>query len=1171
MAITTQDIQLYQPEVLDDTDNGGGRMSPNQVVDGELNNLFDDQSRFDRVTGRVSLRKGWKAVISENRNKLLGAHAILLQRALDPLVHVSMFGRDDHTDRRDDAQLHLEQYLAAGATRPYYPWDTQPEGALIVSLLTELANDPPAAGSVLVLSVERGTVNVGMQQFVRCVKVEVSEVTATVPPNYGTKTLKLIDITIDQPLRFDVPGEEFAFNQPNLQKTAVRRTTLAGGKRYYSIHKITEAIDAEDTGCTVESVLTPVVPAATQETGIVDQQIGADTQTLVPLAGLESAATLTETVRGVSIANNAAVILTEHALMPETVEISVRPTGQSSAHQHVLVDDGRGLLVRQESSGGSVPVDVAGTVDYRNGQIIVTGMSVASGTLDPASSTVVYQPAAAVADVQHTDGVEVTLANRGLVWTRTLEPAPQPGALRVEYRALGRWISLRDRGDGTVTGSSGEGAGTINYATGSVNLTLGAEPDIGSHILYGWGSAVHYQGPSGPVSARVPELILQLTELPVEPGSLDLGYTVAAVPYTIGDDGSGALTGGATGTIDYATGQVRAVLTQVPAPGTALSVAYETPGDRYTESWPGASLTHTTANGSITPGSVRLVATYSANGTSKQVELVDNGAGAMISARDVKFTGGRTATWFKGGAAVGTINYSSGDVELDATAVDAMTVASYLIGLHTWESTDANATFVSASQIIYSTGGTPVVQDDSAPIDTLELRLEGADLQYGIVPQSLWLTFQGVRYYDRAGIAYYRDDNGNEIQAGAVNYVEGIVSFTDWETGAAAGTVNGLLVAYGRWPLTSAFWRVDAPRLKAASFQITYTRFDQTVADQATADNAGDIAGAGGLVGTVNYDTGVYALTWTEDVVPELATYNAVAITFLPLDPEIIGLDPVRLSVDGRIPTIQPADVAVLHNTQTTELPNPAVAGQTYETRPYISWLEIRDAENELIPTDRYTWDKVTGDVTMANPLDLDDYTQPLTVYHRIEDMLLVTDAQLSGYVGFNAKITHDYPAETSFLSTALPLGNELQASAFNVFSQAAWTGVWSDALIGSPAVVQYNATVYPIIVTNKGAIRERWRLNFTSVTAYQVIGETVGLVGTGDINTDCSPINPATGVPYMTIQFAGISGGANIGNQIRFNTEAAARPIWFNRCTLAGPLTDPEDRFQVELRGDAN
>lgn len=1170
MTITTQDIQLYQPEVLDDTDNGGGRMSPNQVVDGELNNLFDDQSRFDRVTGRVSLRKGWMAVISQNRDKLLSAHAILLQRALDANVHISMFARDIHTDRRDDAQAHLEQYLAAGATTPHYFWDTQPEGALIVTLLTELANTPPAAGDVLVFSVERGTINLGQQQFARCVKVEASQVSATVPPNFGVKTLQQIDITIDQPLRFDLPGEPFGFTNFNEQKTLIRRTTLAGGKRYYGIHTITEPIAQGDSNCTVGSIKTAVVPAAQQEVGIVDRQIGADTQTLVPVAGVESAATLTETARG-TILNSAVVILPEHALMPETVQVSIRPSGQGSSHQHVLIDDGRGVLVRQASSGGSVPPTCAGTVDYNNGQIIVTGMSVASGSLDAATSSVTYQPAVAISDAQHTDGVEVDLNNRGLVWTRTLVPKPQPGALQVEYRALGRWVTLRDRGDGTLAGASGEGSGTINYATGSVNLTLGSEPDVGSHVLYGWGTAIHYKGPSGAVSARVPELILHLTQLPVQPGSLDLDYTIGATPYTVGDDGNGALTGGATGTINYATGEVRAVLTQIPAPGTTLSVAYQTPGDRYNEAWPGAALTYTTANGNIESGSVRMLATYSYGGENVQVELVDDGAGQLVAARNTRWPGQKVSVYFAAGASAGTINYTTGDVEMLAVVTGALVVRVYN-AMTGWSSAfTQDATFVSGAQLIYSTGGTPQVQDDAEPIETLELRLDGADLEYGLVPQSLWLSFQGRRYYDRGGVVYYRDSNGSEIQAGAIDYDDGIVSFTDWQTGAASGTVHGVLIAYGRWPLTEAFWRVPAERLKPSGFQLTYTRFDQTVADQATANNAGDITGAGGLTGTINYDTGVYSLSWTDDVVPELARYNAVAINFLPLDPEIIGLDPVRLSIDGYIPTIQSADVAVIHNTQETTLPNPAVAGQTYTTRPYISTLEIRDQDGVLIPTDRYTWDKVTGDVTMANPLDLDGYTQPLIVSHRIEDMLLVTDAQLSGLVGFNAQITHAYPAGTSFLSTALPLGAGLQASAYGSFSQATWTGVWSDTLIGSPANGQYNATVAPILTTNRGAIRERWRVEFTSVTAFKVLGETVGQVGTGDVTTDCAPINPATGDPYFTLQNEGWSAGWSVGNQLRFNTEAAARPIWFNRCTLPGPLTDPTDRFQIELRGDAN
>ena len=173
--------------------------------------------------------------------------------------------------------------------------------------------------------------------------------------------------------------------------------------------------------------------------------------------------------------------------------------------------------------------------------------------------------------------------------------------------------------------------------------------------------------------------------------------------------------------------------------------------------------------------------------------------------------------------------------------------------------------------------------------------------------------------------------------------------------------------------------------------------------------------------------------------------------------------------------------------------------------------------------------------------------------------------------MGLNSALTHDFPAETSFLSTALILDQELQATAFNVFSQTSWTGVWSDVLIGSSPTGQYNTVVAPFQMTNRGSIRERWRIEFTSVTAFRLIGETVGQVGTGDVNTLFSPINPTTGDPYVTILAAGWSAGWNIGNQVRFNTEGAQAPIWLNRTTLPGPLTDPVDRVQIALRGDAN
>ena len=71
---------------------------------------------------------------------------------------------------------------------------------------------------------------------------------------------------------------------------------------------------------------------------------------------------------------------------------------------------------------------------------------------------------------------------------------------------------------------------------------------------------------------------------------------------------------------------------------------------------------------------------------------------------------------------------------------------------------------------------------------------------------------------------------------------------------------------------------------------------------------------------------------WKPDkVIPgTLPLQRASCCRNLPLNADILGLDPVRLPSDGRVPIYRPADVVVIHNTKSYALPNPAVAGATY-------------------------------------------------------------------------------------------------------------------------------------------------------------------------------------------------------------------------------------------------
>jgi len=114
MAITATDIKLMQSERLTDNADGGGRMSGNEVVDGVSNNLFPDISSLDRVYGRVSLRKAFAAVLTNDTDMLLGGHAIIQSLPADANVSVLIFQTGSHTDERAAAAEWAEE-SAGGA------------------------------------------------------------------------------------------------------------------------------------------------------------------------------------------------------------------------------------------------------------------------------------------------------------------------------------------------------------------------------------------------------------------------------------------------------------------------------------------------------------------------------------------------------------------------------------------------------------------------------------------------------------------------------------------------------------------------------------------------------------------------------------------------------------------------------------------------------------------------------------------------------------------------------------------------------------------------------------------------------------------------------------------------------------------------------------------------
>ena len=510
--------------------------------------------------------------------------------------------------------------------------------------------------------------------------------------------------------------------------------------------------------------------------------------------------------------------------------------------------------------------------------------------------------------------------------------------------------------------------------------------------------------------------------------------------------------------------------------------------------------------------------------------------------------------------------------------------------------------FVGQVNFSYSlTAAAAETADEIVAAKPFVINLLENNVGYTILPGSVSFTWSGVRYVDRLGKLYKNVDprTGYGIEAGTIDYSTGVATLTVYDGGDNTIIVHSLSARIGRQLVTDCTFRTPGAPLRPGSISIAGVALDGT-AVSGTSSFDGTLEGA--LIGgVVDYEKGIVWLKfgeWVADdpqyydepwyhvddvrngeifvpkpVFADSLTYACVVYSYIPLDADLLGLDPVRLPSDGRVPIVRVGNVVVIHNTQTTQLANPLSAGQVLTLpRENIVHVELYDSSEPIplrVPTTKYAWNKDTQQLTMADPLDLAGYTQPLIAMHRIEDMALVSGVQINGQIIVGSGLTNDYPVQGTYVSSALLYG-DLQARAYGLFDQQTWTSVWSDNLIGSGCNASYNEVNYPIQVTNAGGTNGRWALKFLDTTSFQIIEEKLGIIGDGYITQDCAPINPATGQPYFFIDYRGWGAGWAAGNVVRFNTDGPIGPLWIARTTLQGPVTEPNDQFTLQIRGDA-
>ncbi len=1149
MSIASTDIKLMASERLTDYDDGGGEMTGSEIVDGELNNLFPDISRLDRVNGRVSLRKGFPAVMTDNTDMYYGCHIIVTNPPADNNVHVVVFTTGDNYDERADAQDHIESYVTIANQLALRPMNDQLKGQRSVTCFAGTGVDLPDVGETLVFV---NTVT-GDLQYVRISSL-AQETQTFYDVSNNSYEMNIITLGLSAALQYDFPGIEVT-RQNGQPDTSIHATVVADASKYYGVSRLADAAGAGERYLQVDSIYAQLVPTSDIETALVDQLMGADNVTIVakgPVDGLSWSGSRDQ---------GANVIHLSSGVVPGSMTLNV---------DGYDFTDRLGLLIPVSGAGG-----YSCTVDYASGQIVINGPSGWSANISLTAT-----PGMAISEQFSSMEIPITLENRSYNYTPNLtDPLPAPGNISASYMAQGRWYRLYDDGAGIlVPEKDNTGTGTIDYASGSMILTTGALPDVDSSIIFSWGHGTEVHDNSGEIDGLEATIVAPLDHGPVSPGTVSVDWTINGISYALTDDGNGALAGNGSGRIYYAqSGGEQPQVFFTPEPFADSDAEYRITYDRYVpdDTYRKENLSHsiagttlaiadTVAAAPIVPGAVqiavdlkKLLFKYLDSGfskdTSQKQRFADNGAGGLIE------VGGTLV--------VGSVDYSTGSISLEMDV-------GYNYQTYKPLGTEHAAADVISVTIDYEHEDGPTW---TTATDTVSAPAMVIDLAPAAVGQtiggSVSFNIDGHQFYDDGSGNIYRDKDdvsGVGVLSGVINYANATVMLTNWPAlSDKVMTVDSLYTRDGGFTISDIVFRTPGIPLRAGSLSVRAKNQDGATYS-AIAETSGDI-NAEGIEGGVDAVNGVVRLTFSSPVLPETALYNCVIYTRLPLDADIVGIEPIRLPSDGRVPIFKSGDVAVIHHTTDELLPDNLTAGQVVTlARGDLALVMVTDQGGTAVPETLYTVDLSAGTITMADPLDLSAYTQPLVAAHRIEDMVLISEAQINGYISTVGPLTHNFPAGETQVSSALIIG-DMAGRIIRSFTQKAWTGVWDDSRIGDDTTAKYDDKNYPFTLTNKGCIAQRWCIKFTGTTEFDVIGEQLGVIASGAITSNCAPLNPATGVPYFSIDYRGWGSGWAISNCLRFYTSAANAPLWIARTTMQGAVEEPTDEFVLQIRGDAN
>lgn len=1197
MTILEGDIKLLASRVMDDVPEGGGGPTGTVIPYGGSNHIFRDITEADRAGGNVSIMQVHAAVMTNNAEPYMGANFILSMPPTDPNVSVTL-ATCNLFARRTEIAAAIANYLIKASEWSGYLLENHVLGQKNIQLFHRPGTATPPIGRTLVLVYNEGLAGERVQ-YVRVTKAttETRIFTYNSGGSFVDFLASVTQLDLSDSLRFDFPGSppDRGFARA-ASKTMIRDTTVADAAEYYGAAPTVLAAAIGDSVVKVDSIYTQLVPNSRTETSALDQRPAALRSIVLAEAPRRvevAAAPHSQRIRiGQENRGYNYVFMLKPLPEPGTVTVSfmvlgtwhtmyddgagaftgdgvgqlIAGTGSGSVTLPALPDVGSSIIIQwgervaftnRSGQGGQVrPPEYCFKLEqegYEPGTAVITWTSGgilrtatanaagkftghAAGEIDGPSSTVFLRPAYMIdaggqfhieyqVSTQQTEILAAPGVDAGGFASITLAQQPAAGSLSIS------WVTARE-----VTNTSGgalSSASSNKSATSTTGLqhvprliaegTLNATGATGAG---GTGVALWFDGSSGyPGSAGVeyvPALVTTVrsgTSSSTLTRQSDSGSSLRRLTlHTITDDGAGGFVGD-MGTVNYGAKAVSLRMVDFGTSTVSYKADHEDASDFANELGGGSS----------------------AGGSSSQ-------------------RGGEYGTTTVGAAVL----------------AGSSVVARYKVG--TTSPTNETMSFTPPDVVI-----------DLCPYTTDR-----------VVPGSVRFTWMGEVYEDFEGVIYRgRSAVSAGFASGTMDYGAGLARMTDYVVSGSpsAFVLSSLWTQKSAWRTASIFMRTQAAPIKPTGFVMTLLDV-QGNALTATGDLNGNLVGTH-MRGYFDYQFGVAELQFGDFVLdssltaaqkaewwydaadvgavepgkiwrpwpvdPTTLRYNSVAYFYLPLDADIVGLDPVRLPPDGRVPKYRLGSYVVIGHTGVVPAATYA-DGQTVNcARERLSRVYLVGADGQLIRTG-YAPNLDAGTIAIT---DVAGWVQPVTVKHRIEQMARVADVQIDGTLKLTKQLVHNFPVG-SVVSSAIMAGN-LRARALPVFDQQTWDGVtWSDFTVGNPAPSTYNDGAYPVVVTNAGAMTERFALRvLTGGTDVEVIGEHVGNLGTFSRNTAISPINPVSGAPYFTLAAAGWGAGWVPGNTLFLPTVGAYYPLVAIRATQPSEAIGTDYAFELTERGD--